>query len=106
MAAQMRDAPVSALRRLRACPRTQSRTSRVAAGAMGRYTMTRFLFQANYLGLTLTDDIGELFSTLREAEAHAAIVARELSRNSPHRVTVFVLTQDGTVLTSTAAETE
>jgi hypothetical protein len=90
------------------CPRTRSRTlpSQVAERAMGRYTMTRFFFQANYLGLTVADDIGEMFPTLRDAEAHAAIVASELSRNRPDRVTVSVLSDDGTVLASTAAGIE
>jgi hypothetical protein len=39
-------------------------------------------------------DIGEDFPTLREAEAHAAIVANELGRNNPQPVTVFVLSPD------------
>jgi hypothetical protein len=50
---------------------------------MGRYTMTRFFFQANILGVMVAEDIGEMFPTLRDAEAHAAIVASELSRNGP-----------------------
>jgi hypothetical protein len=45
--------------------------------------MTRFFFQANILGVTVAEDIGEMFPTLRDAEAHAAIVASELSRNGP-----------------------
>jgi hypothetical protein len=73
---------------------------------MGRYTMTRFFFQANILGVTVAEDIGEMFPTLRDAEAHAAIVASELSRNGPSPVTVSVLSEDGTVLASTAAGTE
>jgi hypothetical protein len=68
--------------------------------------MTRFFFQANVLGVTVAKDIGEMFPTLRDAEAHAAIVASELSRNSPSPVTVSVLSEDGTVLASTAAGTE
>jgi hypothetical protein len=68
--------------------------------------MTRFFFQANYLGVTVADDIGEMFPTLRDAEAHAAIVASELSHNRPDHVTVFVLSEDGTVLASTATGTE
>jgi hypothetical protein len=47
-----------------------------------------------------------MFPTLRDAEAHAAIVASELSRNRPDHVTVFVLSEDGTVLASTAIGTE
>jgi hypothetical protein len=53
--------------------------------------MTRYLFQAQYRGATLTDDIGEEFATLREAEAHATVVADELGRNSSQIATVFVL---------------
>jgi Domain of unknown function (DUF6894) len=67
--------------------------------------MTRYFFKANYLGVMVADDIGEMFPTLRDAEAHAAIVARDLSRNTPYPVTVFVLSENGTVLTSTAAGT-
>jgi hypothetical protein len=56
--------------------------------------MARYLFLANYRGATIVDDIGEDFPTLREAEAHAAIVANELGRNNPQPVTVFVLSPD------------
>jgi uncharacterized protein DUF6894 len=54
--------------------------------------MPRYFFQARYHGMTVVDDIGEEFSTEQEAQAHAAIVARELS--PPHdaqEVTVTVL---------------
>ena len=61
--------------------------------------MARYLFQADYRGVTATDDIGEEFSTLQEAEAHAAIVANELSRNTSEAVTVSVLSEDGTLVT-------
>jgi hypothetical protein len=61
--------------------------------------MARYLFQAEYRGVTATDDIGEEFSTLPEAEAHAAIVANELGRNSSEAVTVSVLSEDGTLVT-------
>lgn len=40
--------------------------------------MDRYLFKAQYRGATLTDDIGEEFATLSQAEAHAAVVADEL----------------------------
>jgi uncharacterized protein DUF6894 len=56
--------------------------------------MTRYFFQAQYRGATLTDDIGEEFSTVQEAQAHAARVAGELSRNSSE-TTVIVLGDDG-----------
>jgi hypothetical protein len=68
--------------------------------------MTRFFFQANCNGVTIVEDIGEMFPTLRDAEAHAAIVASELSRNRPFPFTVSVINENGTVLTSTAVGTE
>ena len=61
--------------------------------------MARYLFQADYRGVTATDDIGEEFPTLQEAEAHAAIVANELGRNTAEAVTVSVLSEDGTLVT-------
>ena len=51
--------------------------------------MVRYFFQAQYRGATLTNDIGEEFSTVQEAQAHAAHVADELSRNGSE-ATVFV----------------
>jgi Domain of unknown function (DUF6894) len=43
--------------------------------------MTRYFFRAQYRGATLTDEIGEEFATLQEAEVHARVVAKELGRN-------------------------
>jgi hypothetical protein len=68
--------------------------------------MPRYLFQVDYHGDTVTDDIGEEFSTLQEAEAHAAIVADELSRNTSDAVTVSVLGEDGILVTSGIAATK
>jgi hypothetical protein len=53
--------------------------------------MARYFFQAQYHGAMLTDDIGEEFPTLNEAETHATVVASELGRNSTQdqAVTVF-----------------
>jgi hypothetical protein len=68
--------------------------------------MTRYLFQAQYRGAMLTDDIGEDFATLREAEAHATVVANELGRNDARDqavVTVSVLSEDGELLGRSAA---
>jgi hypothetical protein len=68
--------------------------------------MARYLFQAQYRGSTLTDDIGEEFATLREAEAHAKVVAYELGRNAAQEeqaVTVFVLSENGELLARSAA---
>ena len=64
--------------------------------------MARYHFQANYRGATVVDDIGEDFPTLQQAKTHAAIVAKELGRNDPQPVTVFVLSQEGIQLASTA----
>jgi hypothetical protein len=67
--------------------------------------MARYLFQAQYRGSTLTDDIGEEFATLREAEAHAKVVAYELGRNAAQEqaVTVFVFSENGELLARSAA---
>jgi Domain of unknown function (DUF6894) len=67
--------------------------------------MTHYLFQAQYRGSTLTDDIGEEFATLHEAEAHAAVVADELGRNGAEdqAIMVFVLSEDGELLARSGA---
>jgi hypothetical protein len=57
-------------------------------------------------GATVVDEIGEDFPTLQQAEAHAAIIAKELGRNDPQPVTVFVFSQEGIQLASTAPENE
>jgi len=66
--------------------------------------MAHYYFQANYRGVTVVDGIGEDFPTLQQAKAHAAIVAKELGRNDPQPVTVFVLSQEGIQFASTAPE--
>jgi len=68
--------------------------------------MAHYYFQANYRGVTIVDEIGEDFPTLQQAKAHAAVVAKELGRNDPWPVTVFVLSQEGIQLGSTAPEHE
>ncbi len=62
--------------------------------------MARYFFQAQYRGATLTDDLGEEFATLREAQGHATVVAHELGRNSVENqaITVFVLSEHGELL--------
>jgi hypothetical protein len=60
--------------------------------------MAHYFFQAEYSGGLVTDDIGEEFPTLDKAEAHAAVVARELGRNRPRTVVVSVLSQNGKLL--------
>jgi hypothetical protein len=72
-----------------------------------RSLMARYFFRADYRGITVNDDVGEEFSTLRDAEAHAAIVANELVRNRSQAVTtVSVLSQDGTLLAKAAAPSD
>jgi uncharacterized protein DUF6894 len=70
--------------------------------------MARYFFQAEYRGVMLTDDIGEEFPTLHEAETHATVVANELGHNNAQDrpVIVFVLGDDGKSLTRTAAINE
>ena len=63
--------------------------------------MALYFFQAHYRGAMVADDIGEEFSTVQQAEAHAAIVASELGRNEPQPVTVYVLSEDRTLIAST-----
>ena len=65
--------------------------------------MPHYFFQAQYRGSTLTDDIGEEFPTLQEAEAHAAVVAKELGRNSSEAI-VSVLGEDGKLLACNAGQ--
>jgi hypothetical protein len=66
----------------------------------GGFAMARYFFQAQYRGATLTDDLGEEFATLREAQGHATVVAYELGRNSVENqtITVFVLSEHGELL--------
>jgi hypothetical protein len=58
--------------------------------------MPRYFFQARYHDMTVVDDIGGEFSTLQEAQAHATMVAGELSRNDAPEVTVTVLPDGNT----------
>jgi hypothetical protein len=64
--------------------------------------LSRYFFQAQYRGSTLTDHIGEEFSTLQQAEAHAAVVAKELG---PEAI-VSVLGGDGKLLAFNAGLSE
>jgi hypothetical protein len=68
--------------------------------------MARYFFRADYRGITVTDDVGEEFPTLPDAEAHAAIVANELVRNCSQAATVSVLSEAGIVLAKAAAPSD
>ena len=61
--------------------------------------MPHYFFQADYHGATVVDDIGEEFSTLQEAQAHAAVVAEELGRHNSKAV-VSVLNEEGILIAS------
>jgi hypothetical protein len=65
--------------------------------------MARYFFEAHYHGVTVTDEIGEEFSTLEKAEAYAARVAKELGRNDSAEVTVKVLSAEQTLLAKTGS---
>jgi hypothetical protein len=56
--------------------------------------MTRYFFEACLHGHTVMDDVGEQFCTLQEAEAHAVVVANELSRNNSQTIAVRVVAGD------------
>lgn len=60
--------------------------------------MARYFFRADYRGISVNDDVGEEFSTLQDAEAHATIVANELSRNRTQSAVVSVLSENGRLL--------
>jgi len=60
--------------------------------------MPRYFFQADYHGASVVEDIGEEFSTLQEAQAHAAVVAEELGRYNSKAVAVSVLNEEGILL--------
>jgi hypothetical protein len=68
--------------------------------------MPRYFFQAYYRGISVNDDVGEEFSTLQDAEAHAVAVANELARNSAHGVTVSVLGEDAILLAKATAPSQ
>jgi hypothetical protein len=68
--------------------------------------MPRYFFQADYRGISVNDDVGEEFSTVQDAEAHAAVVANELARNSAHAVAVSVVDADGILLAKATAPSQ
>jgi hypothetical protein len=71
-----------------------------------RALVPRYFFQADYRGTSVNDDVGEEFSTLYDAEAHAAVVANELARNSAHAVAISVLGEDGLLLAKAMAPSQ
>lgn len=62
------------------------------------FLMERYFFRAEYRGVSVSDNVGEEFSTLHDAEVHAAIVADELARNRTQSVVVSVLSESGILL--------
>jgi uncharacterized protein GlcG (DUF336 family) len=65
--------------------------------------MHRFFFTAEYKGVTLRDEDGELFATEAQAIAYGRLVANELGRNNPNAVSVSVLDEAGDVLATARA---
>jgi hypothetical protein len=68
--------------------------------------MALYYFNARYRGTMVSDDVPEEFSTVAEAENHAAIVASELGRNGGGPVTVFVYAQDGVLIATKGITTK
>jgi hypothetical protein len=91
------------VRALEAEPELATAESNFVLAQEWRSLMARYFFRANYRGTSVNDDVGEEFSTLQDAEAHAAIVANELVRNSAQAVTVSVFSEDGILLAKAAA---
>jgi predicted nucleic acid-binding protein len=57
-----------------------------------------YKFRTDYDGVISEDDVGEVFSTLVEAVAHASVVATELSRNNTRSTAVSVVDETGTIV--------
>jgi kynureninase len=91
------------VRALEAEPQLATAESNFVLAQEWRSLMARYFFRADYGGISVDDDVGEEFSTLQDAEAHAAIVANELVRNSSQAVTVSVFSEDGILLAKAAA---
>jgi hypothetical protein len=78
--------------------------SRISLLKKWRALMVHYFFQADYRGIiSVNDDVGEEFSTLQDAQAHAAVVANELARNCTQDVAVSVLDEDGILLAKAMA---
>jgi len=60
--------------------------------------MPLYRFRSDYDGVMCEDDVGEVFSTIAEAAAHASVVATELSRNNARPLIVFVVDETGTIV--------
>jgi hypothetical protein len=60
--------------------------------------MPLYRFRSDYDGLMCEDDVGEVFSTLAEAVAHASVVATELSRNNTRSIDVSVVDEKGAIV--------
>ena len=61
--------------------------------------MPLYKFRIDYDGVTCQDDVGEVFATLADAVAHAALVANELSHNNIKQVgPVSVIDETGAIV--------
>ena len=68
----------------------------------GGALMCRFHLRVDYAGC-IYDDRDDEFVTVHDAEAHATIVADELSQNSDRKVIIYVVDDVGAVKTWVAA---
>ena len=61
--------------------------------------MPLYKFRIDCDGVTCQDDVGEVFATLAEAVAHAALVANELSHNNARPIgPVSVMDETGAIV--------
>ena len=73
-------------------------TTLVTFNKKDSHPMAQYYFIVDYDGSTIRDDDGEIFRSLQEAEAHSAVVARELAHNNGKTVVVRVTDDEGMVL--------
>ncbi len=59
--------------------------------------MSRFHLKVDYGGF-IHHDICDEFADLKDAEAHAEIIASELGQNNPKKVIVYVVDEEGAVV--------
>jgi len=57
--------------------------------------MLRFFLEADYGGTQCRDDEAVEFASIKQAEAHASLVAEELGRNNSKAVSIFLTDENG-----------
>jgi hypothetical protein len=79
-------------------------TLATATTSGGAALMCRFHLRVDYTGC-IYDDHDDEFVTVHDAEAHATIVANELTQNSDKKVTIYVVDDDGSIKARVATNT-